>query len=77
MPQIDGGQLLRNNEKVQEQQRALKKIRKLSEWMKKARKDVLPCMRSQLCFFVYDQSQKNDAQGQTEGSKMDQIETNK
>ena len=56
MPQIDGGQLLRNNEKVQEQQRALKKIRKLSEWMKKARKDVLPCMRSQLCFFVYDQS---------------------
>ena len=55
MPQIDGGQLLRNNEKVQEQNRgALKKIRKLSEWMKKARKDVLPCMRSQLCLFVYD-----------------------
>lgn len=74
MPQIEVQQS-KKNEKVQEQRGALKKIRKLSEWMKKVRKDVLPCMRSQLCLFVFEQSQGSSGQGQAEGSKMEGIET--
>ena len=74
MPQIEVQQS-KKNEKVQEQRGALKKIRKLSEWMKKVRKDVLPCMRSQLCLFVFEQSQGSSGQGLAEGSKMEGIET--